>query len=119
MAEQVFPPLSEALEQVGRTPAFLWRKGFDYLINRPEGGARQPAVLLGGALSQSGDDGLDEFGIASYADCGMFIASYLWGFLPIVYDPRQETHLVSSWTGIIGWSADLLSWWVQCRRLSR
>lgn len=94
----------------GRAVAFLWRKGFDYFIHRPETKERAASTLLGGALSQSGDDGLDEFGVASDADRGIFIASYLRGLLPTLYDPTKETKLISSWTGIMGWSADLMPW---------
>ncbi|KAK5652011.1 hypothetical protein OQA88_10914 [Cercophora sp. LCS_1] len=93
-----------------RSTAFLWMKGFDYFIHRPETRERPGAILLGGALSQSGDDGFDEFGVPSDADRGLFIAAYLRGLLPTMYDPRRETKLVSSWTGIMGWSADLMPW---------
>ncbi|KAK4159567.1 putative FAD dependent oxidoreductase-like protein [Cladorrhinum sp. PSN259] len=93
-----------------RSTAFLWRKGFDYFIHRPDTPERQGAILLGGALSQSGDDGFDEFGVPSDADRGLFIAAYLRGLLPTMYDPARETKLVSSWTGIMGWSADLMPW---------
>jgi len=80
------------------------------LIHRPDTLERKGAILLGGAPSQSGDDGFDEFGIASGADRGTFIAAYLRGLLPTLYNPEQETKFVSSWTGIMGWSADLMPW---------
>src|SRR5436305_14998041 len=93
-----------------RSLAFLWRKGFDYFIQRPATDTRQSAILLGGALSQSGDDGFDEFGISSDAGRGLFIAAYLRGLLPTMFNPQQETKFISSWTGTMGWSADLIPW---------
>jgi glycine/D-amino acid oxidase-like deaminating enzyme len=115
---KVFPVREQMTEQhfamapadSARSTAFLWRKGFDYFIHRPDTPGRQGAMLLGGALSQSGDDGFDEFGIPSDANKGLFIAAYLRGLLPTMYNPTQETKLVSSWTGIMGWSADLMPW---------
>lgn len=107
MTEQHFelPPADSS-----RSTAFLWRKGFDYFIHRPDTPERQGGILLGGALSQSGDDGFDEFGVSSDADRGLFIAAYLRGLLPVLYDPTRETRFISSWTGIMGWSADLMPW---------
>lgn len=115
---KVFPVREQMQEQhfamppadMSRSTAFLWRKGFDYFIHRPDTPKRQGAILLGGALSQSGDDGFDEFGIPSDADTGLFITAYLRGLLPTVYDPSREIRFISSWTGIMGWSADLMPW---------
>jgi glycine/D-amino acid oxidase-like deaminating enzyme len=107
MTEQQF---SMPEKDTKRSLVFLWRKGFDYYIHRPATKTREPAIILGGALSQSGDDGLDEFGVSSDADKGLFIAAYLRGLLPTMFNPCRDSKFISSWTGIMGWSADLIPW---------
>jgi glycine/D-amino acid oxidase-like deaminating enzyme len=109
MTEHSFP-VPERDDGLKRSWAFLWNKGFDYFIHRREGPSRDPAILLGGALAQSGDNGLDEFGVASDADEGIFISAYLRGLLPTIFAAQRHSDLRSSWTGILGWSADLLPW---------
>jgi len=109
MTEHSFP-LPKREDGTERSWAFLWRKGFDYFIHRRGYSTRKPAVLLGGALAISGDEGMGEFGIASDADQGIFISAYLRGLLPTLFTTQKETELRTSWTGIMGWSADLIPW---------
>lgn len=93
-----------------RSWIFFWDKGVDYMIHRSGTKGRAPAMLLGGGLSHAGDDGLDEIGNPEDNDQTITIPAYLSGLLPNVFSRGLNSNVVSVWTGVLGWSADLLPW---------
>lgn len=97
-------------ESTERSWIFFWNKGVDYMINRRPHGNESGSLLLGGGLSHATEDGLGEIGTPWDNEETVPIAAYLTGLLPQVFRGLRNTTVRSTWTGILGWSADLLPW---------
>jgi glycine/D-amino acid oxidase-like deaminating enzyme len=91
-----------------RSWTFVFRKGYDYMTQRPDG-----TLMLGGARSNAEEDGTGEFGNSAEDAYSLFSLAHLRGLLPVVFGehwgatPARE---IKQWTGLLGWSADLMPW---------
>ena len=124
-------------EREARSWAFFFPKGFDYLTLRPPR-RRQAGtdvqedngtLIFGGGLVQAVEEGLSEFGvtddghgITERGEIGgpnLVVAGYLGGVLSYIFrdktsipatikDAAEEGRILSHWTGIMGWSADMI-----------
>jgi glycine/D-amino acid oxidase-like deaminating enzyme len=108
MTEQRFD-LKQKDGIMDRSWMFFWDKGVDYMIFR-QGEHRTGALFLGGGLSHASDDGLDSVGEPSDDDQTIPVKAYLSGLLPSLFAGSKNTEILSTWTGILGWSADLIPW---------
>jgi hypothetical protein len=59
-------------------------------------------------LSHASDDELHSVGEPRDDDQTIPVKAYLSGLLPSLFAGSQNTDVLSTWTGILGWSADLL-----------
>ncbi|EPQ55850.1 FAD dependent oxidoreductase [Gloeophyllum trabeum ATCC 11539] len=90
-----------------RSWSFIYERGFDYLTIRPSG-----HIMYGGGWAQSGNQGLDDVGVAADDDQALFASAHLLGILPSIFDPKvlKGVEVEGRWTGSLGMSADWLPW---------
>jgi glycine/D-amino acid oxidase-like deaminating enzyme len=90
-----------------RSWPFVWVKGFEYLIQRPDG-----TLILGGGLLNGEEDGLSDISRADDDNMSMFSLSYFLGLLPVVFRDwgLPSGQPAGSWSGIMGFSADRQPW---------
>jgi glycine/D-amino acid oxidase-like deaminating enzyme len=90
-----------------RSWSFIWQKGFDYCIQRPDG-----TIMLGGGLLNAEDDGLVDIGAPAddAAHVSVLAAAHLRGLPPTVFGDAGWGASAggTTWTGVMGWSADTL-----------
>ena len=96
---------------LGLTYSFIYKKGFEYLIPRPAGSKFAGDIVIGGGLTQTADDGLQEYGNTDDAALNQDIIDYLencterffsknWG------EDSAEGRIRAAWSGIMGFSGD-------------
>lgn len=110
-------PSNTTIKTGGRSYSFLYKEGFDYLTQRPDG-----TIMLGGGFAQSPQQGMAEIGINTDEAYDASAAAHLCGVLSVVFknpsdsNPDTEGNLnntnqvKSIWAGSIGISADWLPW---------
>jgi glycine/D-amino acid oxidase-like deaminating enzyme len=94
-----------------RSWSLIYREGFDYITQRPVDNGE---IMVGGGWAQSGNRGLDEIGIWSDETTNYLTGSHLSGILPMLFGPMnwgddvEGGRVKSMWTGLIGFTADML-----------
>lgn len=91
-----------------RSWTFVFRSGYDYMTQRPDG-----TLMLGGGRANAEEDGRGEFGNAREDAYSVLSLAHLRGLLPVVFGRHwgdTPASPVAQWTGLLGWSADLLPW---------
>jgi glycine/D-amino acid oxidase-like deaminating enzyme len=91
-----------------RSWTFVFKRGYDYMTQRPDG-----TLMLGGGRSNAEEDGRGEFGNAREDEHSVFSLAHLRGLPPVVFGKHwgdTPPSAVAQWTGLLGWSADLLPW---------
>ncbi|GAB1316057.1 hypothetical protein MFIFM68171_06267 [Madurella fahalii] len=93
------------------TYSFIYEKGYEYMVTRPEGSLLPGDVIIGGGLYRAPDDGLMEFGITDDSTVNEWISAYLRDATPRYFggnwgedDPAGRVR--KEWTGIMGFSPD-------------
>ncbi|KAK4238336.1 FAD dependent oxidoreductase [Achaetomium macrosporum] len=94
-----------------RTYSFIYDKGYEYMVPRPEGSRFAGDIVMGGGLVRAPDDGLLEFGTTDDAAVNDGISEYLKETAPRYFGPDwgeddPEGRVRSEWTGIMGFSPD-------------
>ncbi|TFK48290.1 DAO-domain-containing protein [Heliocybe sulcata] len=90
-----------------RSWSFIYERGFDYLTVRPSG-----HIMYGGGWAQSGNQGMDDVGVAADDEQALFASAHLLGILPTIFDGKvlKGVEVEGRWTGSLGMSADWLPW---------
>jgi glycine/D-amino acid oxidase-like deaminating enzyme len=108
------PSASDSFPHKGETSwSFVYQKGFDYCIQRPYPDGR---LMLGGGLLNGEDDGLRDIGASTDdADTVSVLSdAHLRGLPGTVFGDAWGSppsgRPVQVWTGVMGWSADMLPW---------
>lgn len=104
-----------------RSWSVLRGRGLEYMtqVPRRDGGGGGGDLLLGGALAQSAQNGLDEVGVADDSTVNYEVGAHLAGALPLLFGPAAwggddaaagtgVSHVDDMWTGIMGFTADSL-----------
>lgn len=93
------------------TYSFIYDKGYEYMVTRPEGSPLAGDVIMGGGLLRLPDDGLMEFGTTDDTTVNEWISAYLRDTTPRYFgdnwgedDPAGRVR--KEWTGIMGFSPD-------------
>ena len=94
-----------------RTYSFVYERGFEYMVTRPEGSRFAGDVVIGGGLVREPDDGLLEFGTTDDGTVNEGISEYLRESTPRYFGPGwgeddPEGRTRREWTGIMGFSPD-------------
>lgn len=93
------------------TYSFVYEKGYEYMVTRPEGSRFAGDVVIGGGLVRAPDDGLLEFGTTDDGALNGGISEYLRESTPRYFgsdwgEDHPEGRVRSEWTGIMGFSPD-------------
>jgi glycine/D-amino acid oxidase-like deaminating enzyme len=93
------------------TYSFIYEKGYEYMVSRPEGSRFAGDIVMGGGLVRAPDDGLMEFGTTDDSVLNPEISEYLKETTPRYFGPDwgeddAEGRVRSEWTGIMGFSPD-------------
>lgn len=93
------------------TYSFIYEKGYEYMVTRPEGSTFSGDIVMGGGLVRAPDDGLMEFGTTDDSVVNEGISEYLKGTTPRYFghdwgEDHPEGRVRSEWTGIMGFSPD-------------
>jgi glycine/D-amino acid oxidase-like deaminating enzyme len=93
------------------TYSFIYEKGYEYMIPRPEGSRFAGDIVIGGGLVRAPDDGLLEFGTTDDGAVNESISQYLRETTPRYFGPDwgdddPEGRVRSEWTGVMGFSPD-------------
>ena len=94
------------------TYSFIYAKGFEYMIPRPQGAKWAGDIVIGGGLTKCEDDGINQYGTTDDTVVDSDINAYLeqstrmffgenWG------DDHPDGRIRKAWSGIMGYSADL------------
>ncbi|KXX75395.1 D-amino acid dehydrogenase [Madurella mycetomatis] len=93
------------------TYSFIYEKGYEYMVTRPEGSLLAGDVIMGGGLLRLPDEGLMEFGTTDDTTVNEWISAYLRDTTPRYFgdnwgedDPAGRVR--KEWTGIMGFSPD-------------
>ncbi len=94
-----------------RTYSFVYERGFEYMVTRPEGSRFAGDVVIGGGLVREPDDGLLEFGTTDDGTVNEGISEYLRESTPRYFgrgwgEDNPEGRTRREWTGIMGFSPD-------------
>ncbi|KAG7286512.1 hypothetical protein NEMBOFW57_008823 [Staphylotrichum longicolle] len=93
------------------TYSFVYEKGYEYMVTRPEGSRFAGDVVIGGGLVRAPNDGLLEFGTTDDGALNAGISEYLRESTPRYFgsdwgEDHPEGRVRSEWTGIMGFSPD-------------
>jgi glycine/D-amino acid oxidase-like deaminating enzyme len=93
------------------TYSFIYEKGYEYMVSRPEGSRFAGDIVMGGGLVRAPDGGLMEFGTVDDSVVNEGISRYLREstgryFGPDWGEDQPEGRVRSEWTGIMGFSPD-------------
>lgn len=93
------------------TYSFIYDKGYEYMITRPEGSRFAGDVIMGGGLVRAPDNGLLEFGNTDDTTLNEGISQYLKETTPRYFgsdwgEDDPEGRVRNEWTGIMGFSPD-------------
>ncbi|KAK3303210.1 FAD dependent oxidoreductase [Chaetomium strumarium] len=93
------------------TYSFIYKKGYEYMVPRPEGSRFAGDIVIGGGLVRAPDDGLLEFGTTDDGAVNEGISQYLRETTPRYFGPDwgdddPEGRVRSEWTGVMGFSPD-------------
>ncbi|AEO64380.1 uncharacterized protein THITE_2042085 [Thermothielavioides terrestris NRRL 8126] len=93
------------------TYSFIYEKGYEYMVPRPEGSRFAGDIIIGGGLVRAPDDGLLEFGTTDDTTVNEVISEYLRDSAARYFGPSwgeddPEGRVRSEWTGIMGFSPD-------------
>jgi glycine/D-amino acid oxidase-like deaminating enzyme len=93
------------------TYSFCYKKGYEYMITRPQGSRFAGDVIIGGGLAREPDEGLLEFGTTDDTAVNERISRYLREATPRYFgsdwgDDDPAGRVRSEWTGIMGFSPD-------------
>ncbi|KAL2126813.1 hypothetical protein VTI74DRAFT_188 [Chaetomium olivicolor] len=93
------------------TYSFIYEKGYEYMVPRPEGSRFAGDIVMGGGLVRAPDDGLLEFGTTDDTTLNEEISEYLKETTPRYFGPNwgeddPEGRVRREWTGIMGFSPD-------------
>ncbi|POR34317.1 Uncharacterized protein TPAR_05465 [Tolypocladium paradoxum] len=94
-----------------RSWSIIYKPGFDYVTQRPDGEDGTPGdVMLGGGLFNSKEQGLDQLGVWDDSRVDAFPLMHVRGSLQTVFEPRwgPEGGLKKAWTGIMGFTGDMM-----------
>ncbi|KAL1955551.1 hypothetical protein VTO42DRAFT_8430 [Malbranchea cinnamomea] len=95
------------------TYSFVYGKGFDYMIPRPQGSKWAGDIVIGGGLTKGAEEGLYQYGNTDDTTVEPDISKYLvsatenffgkenWG------QDHPDGRIRREWSGIMGYSADL------------
>ncbi|KAJ4261686.1 hypothetical protein NW762_007124 [Fusarium torreyae] len=94
-----------------RSWSVVYTPGFDYVTQRPDRPDGTPGdLMIGGGFFRSSEQWLDQVGI--WDDSQMFGLTmvHVRGVMPTIFEPQwgEGGKLVKAWTGIIGFTGDLL-----------
>ncbi|RPB09188.1 DAO-domain-containing protein [Morchella conica CCBAS932] len=97
-------------EHKDRSFSFTYNEGFDYVTQvPPPDGEGDTMVLIGGALFQTGNFGFGEVG-ATDEDMNIFASAHLAGIVGTVTGKHGATMTEGAWTGVMGFTPDLMAW---------
>lgn len=96
---------------LGRSYSFIYTKGFDYMIERPQGSKFAGDIVIGGGFAQAPSDGIFEYGNTDDSSINQDSYKYLYDSTPKVFGKNwgedfREGRIRKTWTGIMGYSAD-------------
>ncbi|CZR54658.1 uncharacterized protein PAC_04542 [Phialocephala subalpina] len=89
-----------------RSWSIAYDSGFDYMTKRP---GKAGEIMLGGGYTRSSSKGLSDLGVWEDDSTDPLVEAHLQGIVPAVFgDKARENRLVQSWSGIMGFTADVL-----------
>lgn len=98
-------------EGLPTTYSFIYKKGYDYMIQRPKGSKFEGDIVIGGALAKTTDEGLEEYGTTDDTAYDGVIIESLYDCLPQYFGDNwgaddPDGRIRKAWTGIMGFSPD-------------
>lgn len=123
------PGMNMPKEGLPVTYSFIYKEGYDYMIQRPKGSKFEDDIVIGGALMKGFEGGLEEYGTTDDTVFDGIIIEALHESLPRYFGDswgvdNPEGRLRLAWTGIMGYSPDGLPFvgempgekdlWVSC-----
>src|SRR2546423_1653075 len=105
------PPKS--LQELGlsNTYSFLYKEGYEYMIPRPKGTRFAGDIIIGGGLTKTADEGLNEYGNTDDTKLNNDVIEYLEASTKNFFgenwdadDPEGRIRKV--WSGVMGFSGD-------------
>ena len=93
------------------TYSFIYRGGYEYMIPQPKGAKFAGDIIIGGGLTKTADEGLNEYGNTDDTALNGEVIKYLksstekyfggnWG------DDHPEGRIRKAWSGVMGFSGD-------------
>ncbi|EKJ68504.1 hypothetical protein FPSE_11512 [Fusarium pseudograminearum CS3096] len=89
----------------------IYSPGFDYVTqqpDKPDGTAGD--LMVGGGFFRSRHEGIDQIGLWDDSKTHALPSIHVRGVMPTIFEPQwgDGSKLVKSWTGIIGFTGDLM-----------
>ena len=110
-AQQPGPPSSGEFPFSGgkRSWSIIYSPGFDYITQRPDGEDGRPGeMMVGGGFFRSKEQGLDQVGVWDDGRMDPLVGMHIRGAMESVFEPRWDARVIKAWTGILGFTGDLM-----------
>ncbi|KFA74729.1 hypothetical protein S40288_03948 [Stachybotrys chartarum IBT 40288] len=94
-----------------RSWSVIYRPGFDYITQRPDGpGGEMGDLMVGGGFFRSKEQGMDVLGVYDDSYTDAFPVMHLYGCMPTVFQPNwgAGSAMKKSWSGIVALTGDTL-----------
>ncbi|CZT02382.1 uncharacterized protein RAG0_09577 [Rhynchosporium agropyri] len=93
------------------TYSFIHSSGYEYMIPRPPGCKSAGDIIIGGGLTQAGEEGLSEYGETDDGRVNERMSAYLTASTKMYFGERwgdddREGRVRGEWTGVMGYSSD-------------
>ena len=93
------------------TYSFVYEDGYEYMIPRAASAGKEQAVIIGGGLAISPNDGEAEYGIVDDSALNPEISKYLEQSMPMYFgnewgEDDVRGRVAKEWSGIMGFSPD-------------
>jgi glycine/D-amino acid oxidase-like deaminating enzyme len=96
---------------LSNTYSFIYKEGYEYMIPRPKGTKFAGDIVIGGGLTKTADEGLNDYGNTDDTELNRDVIQYLdfstenffrenWG------DDHPEGRIRHAWSGVMGFSGD-------------
>jgi glycine/D-amino acid oxidase-like deaminating enzyme len=93
------------------TYSFIYKKGYEYMIPRPQGSKFAGDIVIGGGLAMAKNEGMEEFGTTDDTTINEDVSKYLtettsryfgsnWG------EDHEDGRIRKEWSGVMGFSPD-------------
>ncbi|OBS27750.1 hypothetical protein FPOA_01693 [Fusarium poae] len=89
----------------------IYSPGFDYVTQQPDRPDGTPGdLMVGGGFFRSRHEGIDQMGIWDDSQTHALPLIHVRGIMPTIFEPQwgERSKLVKAWTGIIGFTGDLM-----------